>query len=603
MPYNLDVGDTILSYNGVEFDSRTRTLGIDVRPHYDQSGRVVVYHEFTFVIHGYVLVADQPASGDANDQYAAIERALCQPAGEFRYESKGLGHNFRINRPGGGGRRDCVWGPKTRNLHVEPHGDIALEITWTVSMALASCPEVDPRFRIMEFCFRLHFEIDGSGYTRRVYSGYFRIPQTRRTVDDRRLSDTADKYRELIIAAVPPGFRPVSQSFPLSEDKCRMDFNLVAEQMPAVPPADVVHCSASHAVSTNRFLATTALWAGTIRGSYEVERGKQKTTGLDAFIRLANERKDLIEAWLPKKEGKPFKVLWSSLSMEEPELYGRLTCQAALTYQTVLDRKTLIFGSGLWRPVKGANDWVRWSQSLRESVFHARGHARLRHLPEDDILVDLCDDRKPKPPGLDVKKLVEEKITDGSQIFNEYPDASTSYIRYDSEIVVQVVDDVVELKALDQGALRSRNPTPPPEPDPFPQRVPGPLNLVGFNRKGAPPPGAFGPAVNPPTPPRAPSTDVPDDTPSIQTRCRPTIRVTLVGSAARAGYPVTPPTLVRIGKYRAVPANRPGNGFAQRVAANWMGVPIHVARWSFSWLLEGLDGDIPIPANLVNNPW
>lgn len=600
----------VASYNGVTFGYKTETLSVDIRPVADGSGRTVAYNVYTITIRGPAYVA----GGSTESILPDMRTRLTAYAGEFRYVNKGLGPLI-INIPGGGGTRDVIWGPKPTLLRFKPMG-IAAEVTWSVEIAIPDCEHAQTQFRLMEFVFRLVFSIDSSGYTRRTYSGYLRIPQTRRSVRDKKLSDTADRYRETIVPVLPPGFQRISQDYPLSEDKCRLDFTIVDEEMPPnIPPPGIQRATASHSISTSDHIASTTRWHGTLQASYEVGRDQDKSVAFHAFARWLQERRQIIErnAFVgPVKD--PSRVIVNSFSMSEPEVYGRQTASFSASYTVLLPRKHLLKASGLWQPL-GDSDWRQWVARTQETSYHIRGNARLKHLADEDILIDLCDDTKPvavraAPNPARFGRMLQQDI-----IQNEVPKPGTSYVRYYSRVMVATVDDVVELKALPPAAtatneLRTVQPRPVGgsffgfgKPVAGFQMPPGGEFLSGIVRDAAPVPpvmrAAAGPVANPPAPPSGGGTftSATSPTPSIQTRVRPTVAVVLSGAAVRAGYPIVPPTLLGIGRYTAVPANRAGNGFVQELATSWFGVPIYAATWSLRWLLEGIDGQIPIPGN------
>lgn len=606
----------IATYNGITFGHKTETVGVDIRPVYDTAGRAVVYNVYSFTISGPVYVS----GGVSDTTMPGIIRALTQPAGEFRYENKGLGTSFRINIPGGGGTRDVIWGPKPQLLRSKPIGT-ALWVTWQVEVAIANCPEVDARFRVMEFNYRLNYDGDASDYWRRTYSGHVRIPQTRRRVNDRSLSDTADAYRDLINPACPPGFRRVSRSFPLSEDKCRLDFTIVDEQMPLnIPPDGIVHAQARHSVSAGKFLAPTSLWNGTISASYEVGRQYPKEWALGWFLQLLDERLTYIRRHAQNvlkgvNAGKPH-VLVHSFQMDEPEIYGRQTASFSAGYTTLMDRAEVLTrgGSGLWQPL-GSSNWLKWAASMKDSLLSTRGLAGLRHFPTDDVIIDLCDDRRPRFGQIVARDKKKRPDNRGKIISNEYPGDRNSYIRYRTRIKLGLIDDVVELKPLPGAGVAGGTVTGSasggagitPKPLPGAGAVPagGELLGQGGNFLGMVPKAVLDSLPPPGQPGAKPETPLPgtgDDPPSIQTRCRPTVEIILEGHAVRAGYPVVPPTLVSVGGYKAIPANRPGNGFVQEVATSWFGVPILVGYWNFRWLVEGvLQGQLPIPTNVMTD--
>src|SRR5262249_34253683 len=148
------------------------------------------------------------------------------------------------------------------------------------------CDMAQYAFALMEYNFKLGVSIDASGYSRRNFTGHIRIPQTRITVDDRRLSDQADAYREQVVPALLVGFRRESSDFALSDDKCRLDFTVVdVEVGPNYPPPGVVEVSMSHEVSTDKVYG--ARWAATLSATYELARDTPRETALKYFLNVA----------------------------------------------------------------------------------------------------------------------------------------------------------------------------------------------------------------------------------------------------------------------------------------------------------------------------
>src|SRR5262249_37622958 len=142
---------------------------------------------------------------------------------------------------------------------------------------------------IMEWNYRLSFDVDTSGYTKRTYSGHLRIPQTRKSVDDHTLSDQADAYRELINPPLLVGFRRTPGTFVLSEDKCRLDFPIVDQEIgPTYPPPGVVEVSMSHEVATDRVYK--GMWTATLSATYEVARNVDRATPMRYFLATALDR-------------------------------------------------------------------------------------------------------------------------------------------------------------------------------------------------------------------------------------------------------------------------------------------------------------------------
>ncbi len=395
----------IASYNGVTFTALCETLNYTVTPVEDVSGRTFSYYIHRIRLRDEVTVA----FGTVDSTMDALTTALMQPAAPLQFLNKGTGTTMAVNIntvP-----RDVVWGPKPREIAFEIlGGNRTLRVTWTVEIALPNCPfGARTIFALMEFNWRLTIETDKSGYSKRTYTGYLRIPQTRINTVAHVLSDCADNYWE---AAIPPaieGFRRGTMSRTLDESKCRLDFSVTDEEMPPnIPPPGIIEAQASHELYTQG--DNVFQWRGIINASYEVDRHFNKGIAYVAFWKLVQDRLSAGDPKLKKFFEGGDKVLGSGVGnrndavtviptgmrLREPEIYGRKTAEFALYYRFATSLENILTRGGLWRPVPGS-DWGAWAASLSNSAFAARGNAFLRILPRDDLIVDLCGPQ-PRPP-------------------------------------------------------------------------------------------------------------------------------------------------------------------------------------------------------------
>src|SRR5206468_1261682 len=85
----------------------------------------------------------------------------------------------------------------------------------------------------------------------------------------------------------------------------------------------------------------------------------------------------------------------------------------------------------------------------------------------------------------------------------------------------------------------------------------------------------------------------------IQTRALPTVAIVLTGRALRAGYSITPPSIVSVGGIVPVPQGNP-NSVRQSVVCN-LGVAVVAASWSIRYLLPQIpNGMIVAPFNPID---
>ena len=573
--------DVVLTYNGITFPVYTETTGISGTPVYDASGRTVIYVVYNLTVRSIISVSGI-VDADVGDEMDELRQALTKPGGELVYQNNGFGQ-FEINTL----KADVKWGPKPKMLSWKPKGTTqSVEITWQVEVAITECEQGGTGIPLgsqrppMEYCWKVNFAVDASGYTTKTVSGHVAIAQTRRGVTDRTLSDHADRLRESIAPPCPVRFRPTSRNFSLSDDKCRLDFSFSFEQMPPnVPPPGVIRVSATHSAETPNL--AMAIWTGTISATYEVAFNVPRKETMLLFLELVQDRLDqfrkarqVVQAgdWagglLAAANLRGF-IIPARLSISE-NIYDRESATFSLSYRTTLDKGSLpraVELLGFFRPVPNG-DWNRWYQSMREqrSPLHPRGTAGLGFDASEDRLIDLClnlDQGVPLaapsefsielgPPNAPGNDLSAEDVFRKINGFGEQLQPEQSWLDIKQALRVETTDNVQEQRLL---------PTAPVQ-DVRPQQF-RPEDILGGIRLG------------------------PVDAPAsvIQRRGKPTVAVILEGQGIRAGYAISPPTLNSIGGVEAIPANREGQEFFVSQVATESLYPICVARWRLRWLL------------------
>jgi len=481
-------------------------------------------------------------------------------------------------------------------------GPFAIEINWQCEVAIAECesgntgiPLGSPR-PPMEYCWNVGYNVDKSGYTTKSITGHIMIAQTRRSVTDRTLADHADRLRETIEPKCPSGFMPVTRSFNLSEDKCRLDFAFSFEQMaPNIPPRRVVQVNASHSLETPNL--AMHVWNGTISATYELARGAPRRDAALMFLDLLKSRIGEIrqKAAVPRVTGWGWVddlisgatadnvVIPTRFTMSE-KIYERESATFSLSYMTTLNQASLpktIEILGIFNPVPGS-DWESWYESLRgkNQPFDPRGVAGLRFDPQDDRLIDLClnlDSGQPLGPGEANQNDPGNAggvggVLNGPNVFREINvfggelQPAQSWLDIRNGMRVEQVDNNVEQRLLPVAEIRDNE-----------------ITQMGVNEPGG---GMW-------LGPRDAPTSV------VQRRGKGMIAVILEGRAARAGYAISPPELNAIGGVQTIPANREGREFFRSEVATSSIYPICVATWRLRWLLPAVP---KVPLTTLENP-
>lgn len=573
---NLPVEPIECSYNNFRFPLETETVSLAVHPEPDTSNRTRQYCRIAITLKSTLGQSNQAEGKTTDDDMEAIRILLTTQGGALVYKGVGFG-DLSVNVDPDG-MRDVKWGPIPRMLQWKPLGQRACEIIWLVETMVPLCEEATYQYALMEWAWSLTVTVDRSGYSTRTYAGHISIPQTRRTVSDRTLSDSADGYLEQISPPLLPGYRRIRGPWSLSTDKCRGDFSFVDEEMPAnMPPPGCIDVQMSHSLHTDSLYSLK--WVGSLRGTYEVSKDHAKEIALEHFLAVVEDR-------IRRSHNLPFRtllgenkrtvVIHKAVDISEAEIYGRRCGSFAWQYLFMCSLEDIVGHSGLWRPItKG--DWSAWAQSLRGTAFAVRGASGLKFSPDGDVILDLCvagDSAFRQPAGGRVGRRAAVR---GGRIQNALPDPDTSYLLHANFVRVCPTDHVHVIKPLPSSSL--------------------PLSTGGYSlstrpvqrgtgiKSGDAPSSSGPPARRVGTLSVVPQSRAKDAEAQVSNTSQWVVY--LEGWAERAGYPVGPPELRSFAGTRAVPQNRRGDGFLYGVVANWFGLDIHRCEWRLRYVLDG----------------
>lgn len=584
----------ISKYGGYTFPVETETTGISVVPQYDQAGRTVIHNTYTLTLQSYL-------TGRATDaSVRAIVQQLTKPAYPFIYAGRGLGVAVNV-----GGVRDVVWGPKPQSCEIKPlGGGNGVLLTWRVSFCIPDCSDATYAFAAMEYNYTLQWSIDEGGYTRRVYSGFIRVPMTRgRSPQDRVIPDSADVYREQINPPMIPGYRRIPGEFTISQDKCRLDFSIQDVQFQTnVPPPGIIKADADHQLSSTpgKFYE----WNGSLNATYELAIGSGATPAdaRDAFFALLKDRVGWTMYALSLKGGPNlppnpgaqggkldnagnYAVIPVSFTMSEPSIYGPPVCRYAVTYRvTGASLRDMLLASGLWRPTPDGN-WVAWAASM-QNTLGPRGHSGLIFNPGDDSIVDLCNGN-----AVDIDLSNGGNKSPGgfqgipSDTFPA-PTPDASWLDYKCHTYMEVDNNNVPITTLLTKPGKAVNDI---------------LGGLALGAIGAVPGREWIPELDFFTPPvkNVPPEDVPGG--DVQRR-KQKMYLHLTGSAARVAYPIPCPLAASWNGSPLTPCNRlnKGEGFWAGVIGD-VGYPVYGARWNLRYFVEEVPTAVlPVPENPLN---
>jgi len=584
-----------LSYNGYTWPVETSTE-VSVVPKYDAAGRTVTHNEIT-------LSADWLVSGRPTDAATLdLRRRITKPGAALRYAGRGWGLAVNV-----GGVKDVLWGPKPRLLAAKPlGGGNASRLRWQVEVAIPECGDAAYQFAPMEYCYKVAYDVDRSGYTRRTVSGFVRVPMTRRNVANRTLPDSVDSYREAINPPLLFGFRRIPGTFTISEDKCRLDFSIVDEEMPPnAPPPGVVEARADHTVSCppGKFL----MWNHTITATYEVAKGVSVARAYEAFFALF---KDRFGAIVRQNPGRGFVPV--TFALAEPQVYGKTECRFAVTFAVIGGdlRETLAAGT-LWRPAP-LGRWRDWALSMR-SPLGPRGLAQLTFHPNDDGIVDLCGRTHIVTVPGGIPQAEDRELRNRLEDLFPAPTPASSWVHYECAVRAEDEHGNVITKVFTDSELRGnpgdRKGAFPAEPAALQPINPGSRNPI------FPAAGIGGTSATQPIPTasrvllegggRLENNQEAKGVTKAQQRVTPTVYLFLTGRAVRQGYQIPCPELLDVNGQAPVPCSRTdrGEGFWQTVVGN-AGGPIYAAGWNLRYCLtDPAPGPLPVPKNPLNGAY
>jgi hypothetical protein len=558
-------------YSTVDMNvAETETTGFVQKAVYDSAGRTVVYVETTLTIRSTYYVDPSgttnndgsTADTDTNRVADVLKQVLMQPGGQLIWQGKG-GGTLRANVPGEASR-DVMYGPRPQSFQLTKIFNQRIEFVWTVIVCLPTqCAIASFSGVPMEVNTKVGFAIDGSGWTKRTYSGHLMIPTTRSDVANKNLVDVADSYRSLIVPAPIFGFRRESSDFTLNEAKNRLDFSVTDMEMASnIPPRNVIAVSASHEHST-QIIGNFLAYGGTIQADYELQKGASAADVFQAFLRLYQDRKGHIQKRINELGGsvKTAYILPVSFSASEPDIYGKPKARFTLSYAVTLPNFAFLT-DGLWQPDYD-NTWDAWNASMAIHSADGRGLAGLKFDTTQDKIVDLCS----FPTSAKMTSQPTAKTVPGvGGIPIDVPPPESSYMFYINEIFYEDETGVIVQKPL-------------------------PNQEISKTDGAANGPNVEATAFTPIKIDKAPDL-------IINRRAGDSIYVVMIGRALRAMWKIAPPKLVSVGGVPAIPANKPGDGFVQATVGN-VGVPLYGASWRFTYVLTKAPTEATPPENPV----
>lgn len=570
-----------LSYNGYTFDGAS-SVKVDVRHVKDDAERTVIYNEHTIEVRAFVSGSTGSTATDISLEN--IRYRLGHQGQQLTFTNRGFGRDLIVNRPSGIGIRDVKWGPCPEILHWEPVGaGNACEIVWKVRVCVPVCGggAFDRTSGIMAHNYGITITIDERGLSTRTISGYIEIAQTRASIagiNAKNVPDSADNYRDFIQPDKPLGFQRVAQTWETSPDKSRATYTITDKQIPSKTPwpVGVTNIRLSHRSAWTRQRRQTNQLRQTITMDVELALGAPQALGFVQFGNFIKARTDIAS-----RNG--FTPLLDELIVEE-DVFG-LSQSFAASYRLLTDIGNVINqGSanpanqtissnffnpaltGMWTPVN--NDWRLWRNSI-SNVESNRGLAGLLVLPQNDVIIDLCG------PGFTISSNAtlpppSQRVSINTPtLTNPRPPPRRSFLEYRVRMAIRRSKYAARQKIKQQ--TREENNA----ADGFS------TTPMDFTPGGAQPGQGTGFQTS--------FQDV------IQTSGPSSYDVVFVGTAIRAGYEITRPSISSF--YGITPVETDGVFVTEQLGA-WFGLPIFKAQFALNYMIPTSPGTIHPPPKL-----
>jgi hypothetical protein len=414
---NTNLAGFTVNYNGVQFggaDSGHKSLPptYDFRcdPVYDDTGRVVIWNNYYLEV-DCIFWASDYTEATMSGLMRSVRELLTTPGQQLSIG--GLGAGFKNVPPifpvDAKDVVDLNFGPKPVMFEMHPIGQIAYEVRWAVTWASKPCVGTGISTNALAFThfnFSTTWRNDFEGYSSRMIRGSVGISGIR-TVGTKAIAHIAEETRGSIIVLIPPNFRRVENVWSESDDKTKLNFNIVDEQLPGDPfPPGITAADANFSFATGGGPngMNMASGIGTLTMRLKTAYNQPKNLAGQIFIAAALNKAADIRAALGGATGAIVPVAFQ-LSTGKWES-ARLTT-GQVSWKLTKDFNTLLTACGIFDPIRltGApgstaydGSYTQWAASMLP-LWSNLGVSGYRNLASEADLVDLCDNLTTKTIG------------------------------------------------------------------------------------------------------------------------------------------------------------------------------------------------------------
>lgn len=424
-----------LSYNGVQFggsDSEYKFIlpaySLNGTMMYDDAGRVVTHIQYILDVQACIYHDSEAAQ---SLQVDAVTRLLSEPGRVLDIRTLGLGAISRA---------DLIWGPKPHSIALKPiAGTICSQLHWVLEFNVSPCesPNYTTWDTWMAWNYSVSCSFDFEGRETRTMHGYVQIPQS--VVRISQPSPTplpstrhvVDEVRERITLYVPDNYRRVHSSFNENAAKNRLEFSVSDEALPGDAPMPGV----SKASGSVDFGTDWPYVAGTTSLSMSLTSmpGASRFGAMRAFLMAVITQQEKLRRILKDTSSA---VIPNRITLRQGLFDDARKMTGSVSWQIVSCAERFLKDSSLWEPVP-APDTKAWKDSVADAhLWHNRGYGGkgTRTIPNEDIVIDLCDARK--AAGIGATSQATQSYEQSKLPFTCDPPEENSWLAYDLKVTL-----------------------------------------------------------------------------------------------------------------------------------------------------------------------
>lgn len=374
--------------------------------HWDEPRRALMWVDYTLFIRT-IFFASSEARMNLLMRY--IQQKLVIPRMHLSIGGlgSGLGAIANFGADPSAYQADILYGPFPGPIEARPLGQAAWEVDWSIKFSINPC--VSPSTDLLAFTsfnFSTVWNNDFEGTCTRTISGWATIPRFSDYRSPRAVTTLAENTRGNILVVLPSGFRRVSNVWRESEDKNRLDFNIVDEQLPGDPfPTGVTLAKGSFGFTANSENGGLQTGVAALQMTLKTSPLKHRNLAGQIFLVAALSKQTQLQAI--DGTGKPtINVIPIHFSITNGFWDDCRITNASVAWKMTKTLSECLAACNIYQPINehlvgtlGAQDYGTWLSSLGftqgNNTFHPYdniGTSRIRSSTSDEVAIsNICD--------------------------------------------------------------------------------------------------------------------------------------------------------------------------------------------------------------------